>query len=187
MSTEQGENTEAGQEVELISDGESLVVIGKDRRSVEHFMRAAGLLDRAREFGSEDLGPVLRSSAEAVKTVSEAMAWSALRVKITPGSAESIRSSASPTAVAWRGMRDGGHPWLNRGLAQDRHHRQREGFESRNARRRRLLLPRSPPQGSGIRQSRVMMEHAPEECRQSVLGAWGPVPHRLRAPAYLCA
>lgn len=63
-----------------LSDGENLLAIGDDRRAVEQFLRARGLLGRACDFGSQTLGPALRSSAEVVRTISEAVADSSLWV-----------------------------------------------------------------------------------------------------------
>ena len=80
---------EATDEVELISDGESLLVVGEGR-SVERFLRTKGLLKRAQAFGSAQLTPLLRSSAGFVGTLSEAARESALWLKITPESAEAI-------------------------------------------------------------------------------------------------
>lgn len=76
--------------VELISDGENLLVLGESRLSVEAFLRSKGLLEKARQLSRHQLAPALRSSADLVKTISEAVAESSLWLKITPESARAI-------------------------------------------------------------------------------------------------
>lgn len=90
MDDAAGAESPPNDEVELISDGESLLVVGHDRRSIEGFFRSLGLLERARTFGAEQLTPLLRSSAGFVENLSEAAAESALWLKITPDSADAI-------------------------------------------------------------------------------------------------
>lgn len=90
MDDAAGDESPPIDEVELISDGESLLVVGHDRRSIEGFFRSLGLLERARRFGAEQLTPLLRSSAGFVETLSEAAAESALWLKVTPDSADAI-------------------------------------------------------------------------------------------------
>lgn len=80
---------EATDEVELISDGESLLVVGEGR-SVERFLRSKGLLERAQALGSAQLAGAVRSSAAFVETLSRAASESALWLKITPESADAI-------------------------------------------------------------------------------------------------
>lgn len=78
-------------EVELIRDGENLLIVGSSRRAVERFMRSAGLLERAKEITSRQLVPMLRSAAEITHAVADAVAESALWVKLTEESAEAIK------------------------------------------------------------------------------------------------
>ncbi|MBG6240253.1 hypothetical protein IWX78_003250 [Mycetocola sp. CAN_C7] len=75
-------------DVELISDGENLLVFGENRRSVEGFLRAHGLLERAFDFGSRRLVPALYASAQVAQRISDAAAESGLWVKLTSESAE---------------------------------------------------------------------------------------------------
>jgi hypothetical protein len=118
MCPEPEEESETPEEVELISDGENLLVIGDDRRAVEQFLRARGLLERAREFTSQSLVPVLRSSAEIFSTVSEAVANSGLWVKLTPEAAEDMKefgltdSGVPGVAYAMAGTRGSIKKWL---------------------------------------------------------------------------
>ena len=84
-----GSNDEG--DVELVSDGENLLVIGDNRRSVEGFLRAQGLLEKAIDFGSRRLVPALHASAEMVQKISDAAAESGLWVKLTPESADFIK------------------------------------------------------------------------------------------------
>lgn len=118
MCPEPEEESEMPGEVELISDGENLLVIGDDRRTVEQFLRARGLLGKAREFTSQSLGPVLRSSAEIFSTVSGSVANSGLWVKLTPESAEDMKefgltdSGVPGVAYAVAGTRGSIKKWL---------------------------------------------------------------------------
>lgn len=91
MGEEAGRELEPTDEVELVSDGENLLVLGKDRRSVEGFLRSKGLLEMARQIGRHQLAPMLRSSAHLTKTVSDTIAESSLWLKLTPESAEDIK------------------------------------------------------------------------------------------------
>lgn len=78
------------EEVELIRDGENLLVVGNSRGIVEGFLRSSGLLDRAKEITSQQLVPMLRSAAEITHTLADTVAESALWVKLTEESAEAI-------------------------------------------------------------------------------------------------
>jgi hypothetical protein len=109
---------EPTERVELVSDGENLLVVGEDRRSVEAFLRARGLLEKAREVGRHQLVPALRSSADALKTISDAVAESSLWLKVTPESADAIKefgltdSSVPGVAYAMAGTRGGIKEWI---------------------------------------------------------------------------
>lgn len=109
---------EPTERVELVSDGENLLVIGQDRRSVEAFLQANGLLEKARELGRHQLVPALRSSADVLKTVSDAVAESSLWLKVTPESAEAIKefgltdSSVPGVAYAMAGTRGSIKEWV---------------------------------------------------------------------------
>lgn len=109
---------EPTERVELVSDGENLLVLSEDRRSVEAFLQAKGLLDRARELGRHQLVPALRSSADVLRTVSDAVAESSLWLKVTPESAEAIKefgltdSVVPGVAYAMAGARGSIREWI---------------------------------------------------------------------------
>lgn len=81
---------DATSEVELVTDGEILLVAGPNKRAVEAFLRSKGLLERARALGAHQLAPMLRSASELTATVADKVAESGLWVKLTPESAEDI-------------------------------------------------------------------------------------------------
>lgn len=118
VSVNPEEEPQAGDEVELISDGENLLVVGEKQHAVESFLRTKGLLERAREISLQELGPALRSSAGLLQTASEAVANSGLWVKITPESAEAIKefgltdSGVPGVAYAMAGTRGSIREWL---------------------------------------------------------------------------
>ena len=79
-------------EIELVSDGDGLVVTG-DRSAVERFLDHAGLLPSAKEFGLGKLSTVLRSGGEVAKTASGIAEQSALYLKLTPESAKQLKDA----------------------------------------------------------------------------------------------
>jgi hypothetical protein len=105
-------------DVELVTDGEHLLVIGDSRHDVENFLRSRGLLERAHAFGSRQLSPALRASAEMACRLSEAAAESGLWVKLTPESAQSIKefglteSGVPGVAHAMAGARGSIKKWI---------------------------------------------------------------------------
>ena len=104
--------------VELVADGEHLLVIGESRLDVEGFLRSHGLLERAHAFGSKRLVPALRASAEMASRLSETAAESGLWVKLTPESAQSIKdfgltdSGVPGVAHAMAGARGSIKKWI---------------------------------------------------------------------------
>lgn len=78
-------------EVELVRDGENLLIVGSSRGVVEGFLRSSGLLDRPKEITSQQLASMLRSAAEITHTLADTVAESALWVKLTEESAEAIK------------------------------------------------------------------------------------------------
>jgi len=118
MDAEHQDEPELDDMIELISDGENLLVLGDDRRGVEGFLRSRGLLESAREVSRHQLVPALRSSADLVKTLSDAAAESSLWLKITPESAEAIKKygltdSGTPgIAYAMAGRRGDIKEWI---------------------------------------------------------------------------
>jgi hypothetical protein len=91
MSEEPDPASQSDDEVELVSDGENLLIVGTSRSAVARFMRSTGLMERAREIGTQQLVPMLRSAAEVTQTVAESVAQSGLWVKLTEESAAAIR------------------------------------------------------------------------------------------------
>jgi len=118
MDEEAKHELEPTHEVELISDGENLLVLGEDRRSVEGFLRSKGLLAMARQIGRHQLAPALRSSAHLAKTMSDTMAESSLWLKQTPDSAAAVEeyglTETGVPGVAWgmAGARGDIKQWL---------------------------------------------------------------------------
>lgn len=81
-----------GDEIQLVSDGDGLVVAG-DRSAVERFLNCAGLLPNAEEFPLGKLSSALRSASEIAKTASGVVEQSALYLKLTPESAQRIKDA----------------------------------------------------------------------------------------------
>ncbi len=79
-------------EIELVSDGDGLVVVG-DRSAVERFLDHAGLLQNAKEFSLGKLGTVLRAGGDVAKTASGVAEQSALYLKLTPESAKRLKDA----------------------------------------------------------------------------------------------
>lgn len=85
------EQRASSDDVELVSDGEHLLVVGNDRIAVEGFMRSTGLLEHAREIGARQLVPMLRSAAQVTQTAAQTISESGLWVKLTEQSAAAIK------------------------------------------------------------------------------------------------
>lgn len=77
-------------EIQLISDGDGLAVIGNPR-DVERFLASEGLLSLSEDLGLPGLGPVLRAGAAVARAGSEMAANSGRWVKLTEESAEAIK------------------------------------------------------------------------------------------------
>lgn len=90
-------------EIELISDGDGLVVIG-DRSAIDRFLDQAGLLSKAEEFRLGKLSTVLRSAAEVAQTASEVVEQSALYLKLTPESAKRLKDAGGLTKTKTKGI-----------------------------------------------------------------------------------
>lgn len=78
--------------IELVSDGESLIVTG-ERAVVERFLDHAGLLMHAQEFSLGKLGNVLKSGSGVLEAASRVMEQSALYLKLTPESAKRLKDA----------------------------------------------------------------------------------------------
>jgi hypothetical protein len=81
-----------GDEIELVSDGDGLVVVG-DQSAVERFLDQTGLLPEATRFSLARLSSVMRTGAELAETASEIAERSAFYLKLTPESVERIRAA----------------------------------------------------------------------------------------------
>lgn len=90
-------------EIELISDGDGLVVFG-DRSAIDRFLDHAGLLSKAEEFRLGKLSHVLRSAAEVSKAASEVVEQSALYLKLTPESAKRLKDAGGLTKTKTKGI-----------------------------------------------------------------------------------
>lgn len=90
-------------EIELISDGDGLVVAG-DRGAVERFLEGAGLSQHAREFGLDKLSAVLRAGADLAEVASGIAEQSALYLKLTPESAKRIKDAGGLMKTKTKGV-----------------------------------------------------------------------------------
>lgn len=77
-------------EIQLISDGDGLAVIGNPRH-VEHFLASEGLLSLSKDLGSPRLGPLLRAGATVAQAGAEIAATSGRWVKLTEESARLVK------------------------------------------------------------------------------------------------
>ncbi|WP_424448554.1 hypothetical protein [Microbacterium arborescens] len=117
--SEDPEETPAAEDAALVfSDGEHLLVIGNDKRSVERYMRSKGILERAQEIRAQHFAPMLRTAAQVGHTISETIAESGLWVKLTEDSAEArakfglIESDIPGISYAVAGDRGNIKQWL---------------------------------------------------------------------------
>ncbi|MFI2644390.1 hypothetical protein [Streptomyces sp. NPDC018610] len=79
-------------EIELVSDGDGVVVIGR-RSAIERYLDHAGLLPEADEFALGRLSNVLKAGADVAKTASGIAEQSARYLKLTPESAKRLRDA----------------------------------------------------------------------------------------------
>ncbi len=90
-------------EIELVSDGEGVVVSG-DRSAVERFLDHVGLLTQAQEFGLGKLRNVLKAGAGVANTVSDVVEQSALYLKLTPESAKRLKDAGGLMKTETKGI-----------------------------------------------------------------------------------
>ena len=90
-------------EIELVSDGEGLVVTG-DRSAVERFLDQAGLLSLAQEFGLGKLGRLLEAAADVMSSVSGIVEQSAMYLKLTPDSLKWLNDAGGLTKTKTPGI-----------------------------------------------------------------------------------
>jgi hypothetical protein len=79
-------------EIELVQDGDGLIVVG-DQSAVERFLDYAGLLPDAARVSLGKLSGVLRSGAAAAETASGIAEQSAFYLKLTPESAKRLKDA----------------------------------------------------------------------------------------------
>lgn len=79
-------------EIELVSDGEGVVVAG-NRGTIERFLDGAGLLEHAREFTLGKLSSALRVGSDIAEVASGIAEQSAMYLKLTPESAQRLRDA----------------------------------------------------------------------------------------------
>jgi hypothetical protein len=79
-------------EIELVSDGEGVVVAG-DRGTVERFLDGAGLLEQAHEFALGKLSATLRAGSDLAEVASGIAEQSAMYLKLTPESAQALKDA----------------------------------------------------------------------------------------------
>lgn len=90
-------------EIELVSDGEGVVLAG-DASAIERFLDQAGLLDEAHEFDLGRLSTVLRAGADTVTTVSGIVERSAMYLKLTPDSAKRLKDAGGLMKTKTKGI-----------------------------------------------------------------------------------
>lgn len=79
-------------EIELVSDGEGVVVIG-DRSAVVRFLNHAGLMMQGQPFDLGKLSNLLNAGSDLAKTASGIAEQSALYLKLTPDSAKRLKDA----------------------------------------------------------------------------------------------
>lgn len=79
-------------EIELLSDGEGVVVAG-DRGTVERYLDGAGLLEQAREVALGKLSATLRAGSDLAEVTSGIAEQSAMYLKLTPESAKALKDA----------------------------------------------------------------------------------------------
>jgi hypothetical protein len=90
-------------EVELVSDGEGVVVAG-DSSAVERFLDQAGLLEQAQQFDLSRLNTVFKAGADAVTTISGIAEHSGLYLKLTPESARRLKDAGGLMTTKTKGV-----------------------------------------------------------------------------------
>lgn len=90
-------------EIELVSDGEGVVVMG-DPSAVEGFLVHAGLLERAQQFDLSRVSTVLKAGADVVTTISGIVEQSAMYLKLTPESAQRLKDAGGLMKTKTKGI-----------------------------------------------------------------------------------
>jgi hypothetical protein len=90
-------------EIELVSDGEGVVVSG-ERVVIDRFIARAGLSSDVAEVSLKKLSAVLRTGGEVAKTASEISERSALYLKLTPESAKRLKDAGGLMKTKTKGI-----------------------------------------------------------------------------------
>ncbi|WP_052166986.1 hypothetical protein [Microbacterium profundi] len=90
-------------EVELIGDGDGVVVTGEPS-AVERFLERAGLLPYASEFSLRKLRPLLKAGADIAETAAGVAEQSALYLKLTPESAKRLKDAGGLMKTKTKGI-----------------------------------------------------------------------------------
>lgn len=90
-------------EIELVSDGEGVIVTG-ELSAVERFLNYAGLLTKARDFDLRKLRDVLKTGANMTEAISGMAEQSALYLKLTPESAKRLRDAGGLMKTKTKGI-----------------------------------------------------------------------------------
>lgn len=78
-------------EIQLVSDGDGLAVIGRDAAAVQRFLRRAGLWTDSKELDLHRLRPAIALGAEVVKEAAEFASHAGRWVKLTEESARLVQ------------------------------------------------------------------------------------------------
>jgi hypothetical protein len=90
-------------EIQLISDGDGLVVIG-ERSVVKRFLGHVGLLSNAEGLDLAKISTVLESGAEVARTASDMIEQSAMYLKLTPESAKRLKDAGGLMKTKSKGI-----------------------------------------------------------------------------------
>src|SRR3954469_20037375 len=99
-----GSGTNLDNEIQLISDGNGLAVIGEPK-AVETFLRAEGLWDVSKKLDLRRLRSLLATGSDIAQATSEIAANSACWLKLTPDSARLLKehglTETKTPGVSW--------------------------------------------------------------------------------------
>lgn len=90
-------------EIELISDGESAIVVGEPS-AVERFLAQAGLSSRSRSFDATALSSLARAGSDLATAASGIVEQSGRYLKLTPESARRLREAGGLTKTKHKGI-----------------------------------------------------------------------------------
>lgn len=90
-------------EIELVSDGEGVVVVG-DRSLVQRFLGDAGLASYSEEFCLGRLPAIFKTASDVAKTASEVAEQSARYLKLTPESLKRLQDAGGLMKTKTKGV-----------------------------------------------------------------------------------